>query len=207
MVDLHSQALETLILNFGQRIVAKNGDKGLVIRHDGELNSLGEGGSLLASPGNGKKLEFNHSVTFLGAGEVSRTGHDRLPISIWLLLLQDKAETVQPRSVGEEPGLTTVVVKRECSWCGQERFGLGEGFRHLLRPNPIVLPLQKRMEWLCQLSDGVGEMSLLLGEAQERAQFCQGLRCWKISDGLVERWVEGCTSLVDEVPSKDDRVA
>ena len=63
------------------------------------------------------------------------------------------------------------------------------------------------MEGPGQFSNRVGEVGLLLSKAQERAQFSQGLRSRKIGDGLVERWVEGGTSLVNEVSGEDDCVA
>ena len=51
-----------LVLDFGQRIIAEDGDQWFVVGHDGKLKSLGE--SLLASPGDGKKDEFDHCITY-----------------------------------------------------------------------------------------------------------------------------------------------
>ena len=67
-----------------------------MVGHNGKLDTRGESGSLLARPGDGKKLEFDHSVTFFDTGEVSRTEHERLPISVSLFLLEEETETVQP---------------------------------------------------------------------------------------------------------------
>ena len=56
MVDFHPEPLETLVLNFGQRIITEDGDQRFVVSHNGKLNSLGEICGLLARPDDGKKF-------------------------------------------------------------------------------------------------------------------------------------------------------